>query len=202
MLQIPKRSPARDRRNRREVVCRWRRAHGPFECPGVPWVFTSAAALPIGKDQVRNEHQNADRLNERADRDRSPGMVSISREGSRTGQPRCACPSPIHRGCAGPARLGAQLKFTWSIRIRCPWRHVWILLCTILKVRHQLAQWLRDPRVQGSTRRALAGHGCGNFGVTTGRCNGYPERVRSMEQRLMPPPRSRLQLTRRTIASS
>jgi hypothetical protein len=63
----------------------------------------------------------------------------------------------------------------------------------------ELRQWLRDRRVRGSTTRALAGHGCGNFGVLTGRCNGYPERVRWMEQRLVPQPPSE---RRRTVASS
>jgi soluble lytic murein transglycosylase-like protein len=57
----------------------------------------------------------------------------------------------------------------------------------------ELRQWLHDPRVGGSTVRALAGHGCGNHGVTTGRCNGYPERVLSMTRRFRapPPPRGR-----------
>ena len=64
----------------------------------------------------------------------------------------------------------------------------------------ELRQWLRDPRVHGSTVRALAGHGCGNFGVATGRCNGYPERVLDMARRLRPTP-SR-QPAARTVASS
>lgn len=65
----------------------------------------------------------------------------------------------------------------------------------------ELGQWLRDPRVRGSTTRALAGHGCGNFGVTTGRCNGYPARVRWMEQRLQDQP-ARPQVAQRTVARS
>ena len=64
----------------------------------------------------------------------------------------------------------------------------------------EIHQWLRDPRVRGSTARALAGHGCGNFGVRTGQCNGYPQRVRGMEQRLREPPER--QVSRRAIASS
>jgi hypothetical protein len=64
----------------------------------------------------------------------------------------------------------------------------------------ELQQWLRDPRVRGSTVRALAGHGCGNFGVTTGRCNGYPERVLDMARRLRPTP-SR-EPAQRAVASS
>jgi len=64
----------------------------------------------------------------------------------------------------------------------------------------ELQQWLHDPRVRGSTVRALAGHGCGNFGVTTGHCNGYPERVLDMARRLRPTPSS--EPARRTVASS
>jgi hypothetical protein len=64
----------------------------------------------------------------------------------------------------------------------------------------ELQQWLRDPRVRGSTVRALAGHACGNFGVTTGRCSHYPERVLDMTRRLRPTP-SR-EPARRTVASS
>lgn len=47
----------------------------------------------------------------------------------------------------------------------------------------ELTQWLRDRRVHGSTSRALAGHGCGNHGVVTGECNGYPRRVLDMTRR-------------------
>jgi len=48
----------------------------------------------------------------------------------------------------------------------------------------ELEQWLRDRRVHGNVLLALAGHGCGNLGVATGRCNGYPERVAWLERRL------------------
>ena len=48
----------------------------------------------------------------------------------------------------------------------------------------ELEKWLGDRRVHGDVKRALAGHGCGNFGVTTGRCNAYPTRVMWLEQRL------------------
>jgi hypothetical protein len=48
----------------------------------------------------------------------------------------------------------------------------------------ELGRWLRDRRVRGNIRRALAGHGCGNWGVTTGRCNGYPNRVLAIERRI------------------
>jgi hypothetical protein len=41
----------------------------------------------------------------------------------------------------------------------------------------ELTVWLRDRRVRGNIAKALAGYGCGNHGVTTGRCNRYPERV-------------------------
>jgi hypothetical protein len=46
----------------------------------------------------------------------------------------------------------------------------------------ELEQWLRDRRVGGDVVRALAGHGCGNHGVLTGRCNAYPERVLWMQR--------------------
>ena len=54
----------------------------------------------------------------------------------------------------------------------------------------ELESWLRDRRVGGDVSRALAGHGCGNHGVTTGRCNSYPGRVLWTERRFgsgMPP---------------
>ncbi len=44
----------------------------------------------------------------------------------------------------------------------------------------ELTSWLRDRRVRGDVSRALAGHGCGNHGLRTGHCNGYPQRVLSM----------------------
>lgn len=56
---------------------------------------------------------------------------------------------------------------------------------------HELESWLRDRRVRGNVPRALAGHGCGNHGVITRSCNGYPGRVMAMERlfRLGVPPR-------------
>ena len=47
----------------------------------------------------------------------------------------------------------------------------------------EMRQWLRDGRVRGDITVALAGHGCGNHGVTTGNCNGYPGRVLWLERR-------------------
>lgn len=47
----------------------------------------------------------------------------------------------------------------------------------------ELEKWLRDKRVRGDITRALAGHGCGNHGVTTGKCNFYPQRVLWQERR-------------------
>jgi hypothetical protein len=41
----------------------------------------------------------------------------------------------------------------------------------------ELGNWLRDRRVRGDMTRALAGYGCGNRGVRTGKCNRYPGRV-------------------------
>jgi hypothetical protein len=51
----------------------------------------------------------------------------------------------------------------------------------------ELEQWLRDIRVRGNVSRALAGHGCGNYGIQTGQCNNYPERVRWIERMLLGP---------------
>ena len=53
----------------------------------------------------------------------------------------------------------------------------------------ELETWLSDKRVRGDVTRALAGHGCGNFGVTTGKCNAYPTRVLWIE-RLFSEPRA------------
>ncbi|HEX3759975.1 MAG TPA: hypothetical protein VHW23_14770 [Kofleriaceae bacterium] len=64
----------------------------------------------------------------------------------------------------------------------------------------ELQQWLHDPRVRGSTVRALAGHGCGNYGVISGRCNGYAERVLDMTRRLRPTPAR--EPAARSVASS
>ena len=41
----------------------------------------------------------------------------------------------------------------------------------------ELEAWLADRRVRGDLARALAGYGCGNHGVTSGKCNRYPSRV-------------------------
>jgi hypothetical protein len=41
----------------------------------------------------------------------------------------------------------------------------------------ELTSWLHDKRVRGDITRALAGYGCGNHGVRTGKCNRYPGRV-------------------------
>lgn len=51
----------------------------------------------------------------------------------------------------------------------------------------ELEKWLRDPRVHGDLALALAGHGCGNFGVITRKCNAYPERVLWVARRLTVP---------------
>jgi hypothetical protein len=64
----------------------------------------------------------------------------------------------------------------------------------------ELRDWLRDRRVHGSTTRALAGHGCGNFGVLTGQCKGYPQRVLDITRRLRPQPPARH--APRAVASS
>jgi hypothetical protein len=41
----------------------------------------------------------------------------------------------------------------------------------------ELTSWLHDKRVRGDLALALAGHGCGNHGVRTGKCNRYQGRV-------------------------
>ena len=48
----------------------------------------------------------------------------------------------------------------------------------------EIGTWLEDRRVRGNVVRALAGYGCGNFGVQTGRCNYYPQRVLYMERKI------------------
>jgi len=46
----------------------------------------------------------------------------------------------------------------------------------------ELRRWLQTTR--GDLPRALAGYGCGNFGVSTGRCNRYPQRIAAWAKRL------------------
>ena len=48
----------------------------------------------------------------------------------------------------------------------------------------ELGNWLRDRRVRGDITRALAGYGCGNRGVRTGKCNRYQGRVLWQAKRL------------------
>jgi hypothetical protein len=48
----------------------------------------------------------------------------------------------------------------------------------------ELTSWLHDRRVRGDITRALAGYGCGNHGVRTGKCNRYPGRVLYQARRL------------------
>jgi hypothetical protein len=48
----------------------------------------------------------------------------------------------------------------------------------------EITRWLRDRRVRGDMTRALAGYGCGNRGVRTGKCNRYPGRVLWQAKRL------------------
>jgi hypothetical protein len=65
----------------------------------------------------------------------------------------------------------------------------------------ELDHWMRDRRVRGNVTRALAGHGCGNYGVRTGTCNGYPRRVLAMTRQLRFGP-SMPQSTGRVLAST
>ncbi len=53
----------------------------------------------------------------------------------------------------------------------------------------ELEHWLRDKRVRGELTLALAGHGCGNHGVATGKCNSYPGRVLWIARTLHAPAR-------------
>ena len=48
----------------------------------------------------------------------------------------------------------------------------------------EITAWLRDRRVRGDITRALAGYGCGNRGVKTGKCNRYQGRVLYQARRL------------------
>jgi hypothetical protein len=48
----------------------------------------------------------------------------------------------------------------------------------------EMSAWLRDRRVRGDITRALAGYGCGNRGVKTGKCNRYQGRVLYQARRL------------------
>src|SRR5262245_7447622 len=57
MLQVPERPPARDRRHGREVVGGRRRAHRPFERPGIPRISSRSGAFPVRNDQIRYEHE-------------------------------------------------------------------------------------------------------------------------------------------------
>lgn len=66
----------------------------------------------------------------------------------------------------------------------------------------ELGHWLHDSRVQGDLMRALAGHGCGNYGVITGNCNGYPGRVRWMERQFRNGTDHRRAVSRSTATSS
>lgn len=51
--------------------------------------------------------------------------------------------------------------------------------------RREMEQWLRDRRVRGNLRLALAGHGCGNAGIAAGTCsNQYERRVLAVRTRL------------------
>jgi hypothetical protein len=51
----------------------------------------------------------------------------------------------------------------------------------------EISRWLRDRRVRGDMTRALAGYGCGNRGVRTGKCNRYQGRVLWQAKRLEAP---------------
>jgi hypothetical protein len=65
----------------------------------------------------------------------------------------------------------------------------------------ELTQWLRDQRVRGNVPLALAGHGCGNYGVRTGSCNGYQSRVLRMERQLRYSGERRRDISRAVVAN-
>jgi hypothetical protein len=48
----------------------------------------------------------------------------------------------------------------------------------------EISSWMRDRRVRGNITRALNGHGCGNHGVNTGKCNNYPRRIFKFRRKL------------------
>ncbi|MDX2086657.1 MAG: hypothetical protein SFX73_02350 [Kofleriaceae bacterium] len=48
----------------------------------------------------------------------------------------------------------------------------------------EMQRWMSDPRVRNDLTRALLGHGCGNRGIASGRCNRYPGRVLHFLRRL------------------
>src|ERR1700722_20921994 len=84
MLQVPQRASARDRRNGRKVIRRWRRTDGPFQRPRVPGIVTGSGSLEIRDDETCNEQENCDCLDERPDRNDKvqgiptpPGLVGV-----------------------------------------------------------------------------------------------------------------------------
>ena len=62
MFQIPERTPARDHRNRREVVRRRWRARGPLERPGVPGIFPALSPFKYETTRFAHKHENRDGL--------------------------------------------------------------------------------------------------------------------------------------------
>jgi hypothetical protein len=54
----------------------------------------------------------------------------------------------------------------------------------------ELDKWLKNPKVAGNIFRALLGHACGNHGLVEGRCNGYPNRVLWLAEKLGLPRRT------------
>ena len=49
----------------------------------------------------------------------------------------------------------------------------------------EIEEWLNHKRVRGDVARALAGYGCGNRGVRTGKCShGYQHRVLAYARRI------------------
>jgi hypothetical protein len=126
-----------------------------------------------------------------------PTAVSrVERRTRRTGSyPSTSAPAQLDRRASlfcGPLQTYAP---SWSACIGM--RNLKVAYATGVA---ELEHWLRDRRVRGSISRALAGHGCGNRGVLTGICNGYPDRVLAMQRQLSTLPASHS--TRRVVAST
>src|ERR1700678_4347732 len=80
MFQIPKRPAAGDHRFAGKVVFRWRRAGGPFESPGIPWIRARLFAFEVRPPQVVNEDHGGNALDEAADGDdHVPGIPPTPR---------------------------------------------------------------------------------------------------------------------------
>jgi hypothetical protein len=100
--------------------------------------------------------------------------------------PSTTAPRKLRKGTSlycGPLQTFAK---DWDECLRQ--RDLKVAYATAVK---ELEHWLDDRRVRGDMTRALAGYGCGNHGVKTGKCNRYPGRVLWQARRLTSTPRAR-----------